>query len=60
MTMSRTPEPAPSERELAQMGNVDTHEWGPTEPDELAVLGARFPYDESTGLFHFQMGDPRG
>jgi hypothetical protein len=42
------------------MGNVDTHEWGPTEPDELAVLGARFPYDESTGLYHFQMGDPRG
>lgn len=60
MTMSQPHEPTPGERELSHMGDVDTHEWGPTEPDEMAVLGKLYAYDESTGLFHFQVGDPRG
>ena len=55
--MSQPHDPTPSERELAHMGDVDTHEWLPTEPDEMAVLRKRFPYDESTGLFSFQVGD---
>jgi len=54
--MSEPHDPTPSERELAHMGDVDTHEWGPTEPDEMAVLDRLYPYDEG-GLFHFQIGD---
>jgi len=55
--MSEPHDPTPSERELAHMGDVDTHKWGPTEPDETAVLDRHYPYDESTGLYHFQIGD---
>jgi hypothetical protein len=58
--MNQPHDPTPTERELSHMGDVDTHEWLPTEPDELAVLNRLFAYDVHTGTFHFQMGDSHG
>ena len=59
--MSPTPEqePTPDSRpQIDHMDKVDRKDWGPTEIDEEAILGKLFPYDESTGLYSFQMGDP--
>lgn len=59
--MSPTPEQEPTADGRAQsphMDNVDRHEWGPTEPDEMAVLGKLYAYDEPSGLFSYQIGDP--
>lgn len=59
--MSPTPEQEPSvdDRDQAiHMDKVDRKPWDTTESDEMAVLRARFPYDESTGLFSYQIGDP--
>ena len=59
--MSPTPEQEPSVDGRPQgplMDKVDRHEWGPTEPDEMAVLGKLFAYNPITGLFSYQMGDP--
>lgn len=39
------------------MDQVDTEEWGPTEPDEMATLGRFYPYDETSGTFSSHVGD---
>ena len=41
------------------MDDVDRHEWGPTEPDEMAVLSRLYAYDAVSGTFGFLIGDPR-
>lgn len=43
----------PTEAELLPMFE---REWGPTEPDEFAVLDRLFPYDAVTGTFGFRAG----
>jgi hypothetical protein len=50
--MSQPTEPTP-----AQMSEVDRHDWGPTEPDEMAVLGKLYGYDPVTGTFSSHVGD---
>lgn len=45
----------PSE-ELGLMPGVDVREWGPTEPDEVAVLDRFFSYDAPKGVFGFRVG----
>jgi hypothetical protein len=44
--------------ELDLMPSVDVHEWGPTEPDEMAVLDRFFEYQPSgrPGVFGFRVG----
>lgn len=44
----------PSELDL--MSGVDTVEWGPTEPDEIAVLDRFFFGDVESGTYSFRVG----
>jgi hypothetical protein len=39
------------------MQEVDRVPWGPTEPDEMAVLGKLYGYDPATGTFSSHVGD---
>lgn len=47
----------PIEPTEAQMNEVDRVPWGPTEPDEMAVLGKLYGYDHETGTFSSHVGD---
>ena len=43
--------------EIAHMEDVNRHPTGPTEPDEMEVLGSLYQYDEKTGTFSSHVGD---
>jgi hypothetical protein len=46
-----------SHSESAHMDQVDRVPYGPTEPDEAAVLGKYLPYDPETGTYSVVVGD---
>ncbi len=43
-------------REIDLMDGVDVHDWGPTEPDEMAVLSRLYALDDNRGTFGFRVG----
>jgi hypothetical protein len=62
LDMAMTPGvPADGEHDATQeaslMDGVDRHPWGPTEPDELAVLDRLYGYDVRTGTYTSHVGD---
>lgn len=59
MTNIPEPDPRDASAEAGHMDKVDREDWGPTEPDEEAVLGRLFTLDPATGTYHFQVGDPQ-
>ena len=55
--MPQDPMPAPEQDESAHMQDVDQVAWGPTEPDEEAVLSKLYGYDPETGSYLSHVGD---